>query len=74
MSVQGHLVTPLRALTSAEKLGRRRRVTKELGGRRGVMTWEKQLKLKERHLLDLIYQSPPDSSQSSLAFSSHNIC
>lgn len=69
MSIQGHLVTPLRALASAEKLGRRGRVTKELGGRKGVMTWEKQLKLKEWDLLDLIYQSPPDSSQSSLAFS-----
>lgn len=33
------------------------------------MTWEKQLKLKEEDLLDLIYQSSPDSSQSSLASS-----
>lgn len=69
MRIQGHLVTPLGALTSAEKLGRRGRVTKELGERRGVMTWEKQLKLKEEDLLDLIYQSSPDSSQSSLASS-----
>lgn len=69
MSIQGHLVTPLRALTSAEKLGRRGRATKELGERRGVVTWEKQLKLKEGDLLDLIYQNPLDSSQSSLASS-----
>lgn len=32
-------MTPLRALTSAEELGRRGRVT-ELGGRRGASAWE----------------------------------
>ena len=65
------LITPLRALTSAEELGRRGRVTD------GVRREERSPgsgKATSTEKRGLIYQSPPKSSQSSLAFSQHKLC